>query len=147
MKINTQSNHKERGQSMVELALTMTILMVLLAGTIDLGRAFFTWLTMRDAAQDGASYGAMEPTQDAKIQDRIKYNIYDILRDPAADVLINVAFSSGQRCLGTNPTTITVSITYKNFPITMPLLGTVLGSQTIPIQATIKDTVIRPACK
>jgi hypothetical protein len=39
-----QIKQKERGQSMVELALTITFLMALLAGTIDLGRAFFTLL-------------------------------------------------------------------------------------------------------
>ncbi len=55
------SKPKEHGQSLVELALTITILMVLLAGTIDLGRAFFTWLAMRDAAQEGASFGSINP--------------------------------------------------------------------------------------
>ncbi len=45
MKSENQPKQKEYGQSMVELALTITFLMVLLAGTIDLGRAFFTWLT------------------------------------------------------------------------------------------------------
>ena len=61
MKITNQNHQNERGQSMVELALTITFLMILLAGTIDLGRAFFTWQALRDAAQEGASYGSFKP--------------------------------------------------------------------------------------
>ena len=56
-----RSEPREDGQSMVELALTLTFLLILLAGTMDLGRAFFTWIEMRDAAQEGAVYGSLCP--------------------------------------------------------------------------------------
>jgi len=54
MKKNPKNHPSEHGQSMVELALTITILMILLAGVIDMGRAFFTYMAMRDAAQNPA---------------------------------------------------------------------------------------------
>jgi Flp pilus assembly protein TadG len=51
----------ERGQSLVELTLTFMILLVLLGGVLDLGRALFTFVALRDAAQEGAVYGSIQP--------------------------------------------------------------------------------------
>ncbi len=61
MRSAIQSRQKEWGQSTVELALAATLLMTLLAGTVEIGRALFTWLAMRDAAQEGAYYGSISP--------------------------------------------------------------------------------------
>lgn len=142
--------HNERGQSMVELALTVSILMVLLAGTIDLGRAFFTWLAMRDAAQEGASYGSYTASDTAGIEARARANFSDVINDPAALVTVHVDYS-GDLCLDPNlpppnVNTLTVNIDYDNFPITMPFLGTLLGSQTLPIHAAVSDTILSPLC-
>ncbi|HBY06316.1 MAG TPA: hypothetical protein DEH22_00435 [Chloroflexi bacterium] len=53
-------NQKEQsGQSLVELAMSLTLLLILLAGLVDLGRAFFTYITLRDAAQEGASFASV----------------------------------------------------------------------------------------
>ena len=46
---------------MIELALSFTVLLFLLMGVIDLGRAFFALSAMRDAAQEGAVYGSLSP--------------------------------------------------------------------------------------
>jgi hypothetical protein len=160
MKNVIQFKPKEHGQSMVELALTITILMVLLAGTIDLGRAFFTWLAMRDAAQEGGSYASTNPsssdlscprplpTETEQICLRIwKPNLEQVVQD--SDAVVNVAVNySGPHCLSSDPTAqgkITVLIDYTNFKLTMPFLGIFIGN-TIPIRATINDSVIAPMC-
>lgn len=132
-----QSKQKERGQSMIELALTITILMVLLAGTVDLGRAFFTWLSMRDAAQEGASYGTIKPTDIPGIELRISSNLDQIIRPPEI-YTVSVSILT-QPCLGN---TIQVDIEYPEFPITMPFLGTIIGQQYFPIHATVNDTIL-----
>jgi Flp pilus assembly protein TadG len=153
----SKSNHpsrKEHGQSMIELALTITILMVLLAGTIDLGHAFFVWLAMRDAAQEGATYGSYDP---AITEGNIEAYIIalaktDAITDPAANVVAEVDFY-GDRCLGyhadpnslNKPNTIEVTVDYTNFPISMPFLGAIIGD-TISIHATINDSIIAPMC-
>ena len=143
----SQPKQRERGQSMVELALTITILMVLLAGTIDLGRAFFTWLALRDAAQEGASYGSAVPAATLPmIETRVRETFSDVVPDLGADIDVFVNFQ-GPRCLGNAvPSTIEVVILYQNFPLPMPFLGTIVGGQTIPIKATIEDSIISPAC-
>jgi Flp pilus assembly protein TadG len=139
-----RTKSKENGQSMVELALTITFLMMLLAGTIDLGRAFFVWLGMRDAAQEGASYASINPTDGAGISSRMEYNYDQVIRDPDADIYVEVTFS-GPQCLGSTPSVVTVEIDYTNFKITVPFLGMFIGD-TIPIHATINDTVVAPLC-
>src|SRR5512143_1254270 len=107
-----QSNKNERGQSMVELALTITFLMMLLAGTIDLGRAFFTWLAMRDAAQEGASYGSVNPNDVSGIQARVWDNLEQVVSSPSTMVTVNVS-TSPSPCMGS---TITVNVDYLTFP-------------------------------
>jgi Flp pilus assembly protein TadG len=126
---------------MVELALTITFLMVLLAGTIDLGRAFFTWLALRDAAQEGASYGTIHPTDTTGLRARVWDNLEQIVNNPPGNIAINI--SVNQPCMGN---TILLDVSYNSFPLTMPFLGTILGSQTIPIHATVNDTILTPAC-
>jgi Flp pilus assembly protein TadG len=54
--------HSERGQSMVEMALMMTILLVILSAVIDLGRGFFVYIAIQNSAAEGALYAAMNPT-------------------------------------------------------------------------------------
>jgi len=127
---------------MVELAIVVTILMILLAGTVDLGRAFFTWLAMRDAAQEGAAYGSIEPYNTAELQDRVIDNLEQVVNDPLNDIDV-VPTIPGGACQGD---TIQVDVIYKDFPITMPFLGTILGTQAITITATVQDTVLTPPC-
>ncbi len=133
----------ERGQSLVELAISFTFLMILLAGTVDLGHGLFTWLALRDAAQEGASYGSINPIDTGGMRARIYDNLEQIINDPPSNVVINISIIT-QPCLGN---TIQVDVDYPNFPITMPFLGTLLGSQTFPIHATVNDTILIPTCE
>jgi Flp pilus assembly protein TadG len=48
----------ERGANLAEAALVLPLLALLLAGVIDLGRAFQTWIVITNAARDGARTGA-----------------------------------------------------------------------------------------
>jgi len=136
------TKRSERGQSLIELAISFTFLMILLAGAVDLGRGFFTWLAMRDAAQEGASYGSINPTDVLGMQDRVWDNMEQIVGDPSSDIVVNISVIT-QPCLGN---TIQVDVNYPNFTITMPFLGAVLGSQTLPIHATVNDTILTPTC-
>ena len=133
----------ERGQSLVELALTFTILMALIAGVIDFGRAFFTWVALRDAAQEGALYGSTNPTDTVGIEERVRDTSYQPvdMTDPTT-VLVDITIY-GPYCLGSP---IQVYVTYTDFPITMPFLGTIIGSQTLTIHAKVTDTILRPTC-
>lgn len=144
-KLGMPLNTKESGQSLVELALTFTLLLLMLAGTVDLGRGFFTWVALRDAAQEGAAYGSIDPTEQ---EEDIETRVYDILLmsraipDPQANVTVTHQ-TTGPACLGS---TIQVTVEYSTFPISMPFLSTAIGRDTLLIRATVRDTILRPTC-
>lgn len=134
----------EKGQSLVELALTFTLLLMMLAGAIDFGRAFFTWLALRDAAQEGAAFASIDPTNMAEIDSRI-FNILEssnAIPDPRMNVSIARTIY-GQACLGN---IVEIEVDYPTFQLSMPFLGSLLGRETLSIHATIQDTILRPTC-
>ena len=55
---------RSRGQSVVEFALVLPILLLLLAATIDFGRLFYLYVAVNNAAKEGALYGARSPLCD-----------------------------------------------------------------------------------
>jgi Flp pilus assembly protein TadG len=124
---------REAGQSMVELALTLTLILILLAGTMDFGRAFFTWIEMRDAAQEGAVYGSFCPN--GNIEARVRDNL-----NPIYTYVVDIDkpdISTGSP--------ITVNVT-THLPLTVPFLSTVIQTDTVTIQATIIDSIINTSC-
>lgn len=56
---------RERGQSMVEMALAFPILLLILAGTLEVGKYFNDYITILDGTREGARYSA-----DGEITDR-----------------------------------------------------------------------------
>lgn len=52
---------RDRGQSLVEFALVVPILLLLFAMAVDLGRLFYAYVAVENAAKEGAAYGATNP--------------------------------------------------------------------------------------
>jgi Flp pilus assembly protein TadG len=63
MRWNTRgpSGQARRGQSLVELSVALPLLLLFLLGTLDVGRAFFDYIQMRNAVVEGATYGQRQP--------------------------------------------------------------------------------------
>ncbi|HZD56536.1 MAG TPA: TadE/TadG family type IV pilus assembly protein [Anaerolineales bacterium] len=132
----------ERGQSLMELAFSLMFLLVLLSGVVDLGRAFFTYMAMRDAAQEGALYGSINPS-DIEIKNHVLYSS-DMMQNTLTADEITIEWSDpASKCTGN---AVTVSIDYPDFPLTMPFIGTFLGRQTVAISASVTDTILTPSC-
>jgi hypothetical protein len=51
----------ERGQSLVEMTFGMLILIMIVAGVVDLGRAYFTFIALEDAAGEAALFMSAFP--------------------------------------------------------------------------------------
>ena len=64
--------NNERGQSLVELSISLVLLLVLLSGAVEFGIAFFQFVQLRDAVQEGALYGSMNPSDSAGIIARVQ---------------------------------------------------------------------------
>jgi TadE-like protein len=50
--------HRERGQSLVEFAISSIVLLLLIMGLLDFGRAFYFAVDLAGAAREGARHGA-----------------------------------------------------------------------------------------
>jgi hypothetical protein len=152
---NSQSSiklrKKERGQSMVELAISLVLILTILAGIFDLGRAIIAYLVLQDAAEEGIVYGISFPTDCNQITARIRGDVNTTLIKSQVNVAISIQDSSGNytscysipyaqvyagKIMHINITT--------NFPITMPFLGTILGEQSIPLVVTTNGVILRP---
>ena len=57
----------QRGQSLVEFALLLPLLLLILVLLFDLGRAVYYYSVIHNAAREGARYGIISPTDDAGI--------------------------------------------------------------------------------
>ena len=145
-KFNTQenglSNLTEKGQSLVEFAFSLVILLVLVAGIVDLGRAFFTYMALHDAAQEGAIHGALNPTDTNGIITRVRETSQHPV-DLMDTSIVSVGVEATGVCEGA---VMKVIVTYQDFPVTMPLMGSIIGSQTITLKASAQDTILRPPC-
>ncbi len=143
MKSFRQQVKEQRGQSLIEMAIVFTLLLVLLGGVFDLGRAFFTFMALRDAAQEGATYASIDPSNMTEIISRVRnasQNPVDLTNTTNVQVNVTIA---GAACMGTG---VTVNVNYSSFPLTFPFFTAFLGRSTFPINATVTDTVLRPPC-
>jgi len=151
---------KENGQSMVELAVSIIVLLIILAGTVDLGRIAFQYITIRDSTQEAATFASIFPNNNEQIFARALAGVTGSGVDPSRiEVTLSyqgsVTYSCqlGDACSSDVDTSATnevqvgdvieITVTDTAYPITMPLLGTFIGSQTINLSSTIQDVVIR----
>ncbi|MCL6432019.1 MAG: pilus assembly protein [Anaerolineae bacterium] len=63
------------GQSIVELVLLLPLLMLILVGCLDLGRAFSVWTVLSNASREGARYAALTPYDVFGIESRTKADV------------------------------------------------------------------------
>ena len=146
VKIKFQKNNRKRslrGQSMVELALSFTMLMFLLSATVDVGRAFYAYIAIRDAAQEGAAYGSLNPTDVPGIAEHVRTSSTDPfdLTD-LSSVNISVSWPDGAACAGSG---LKVVVTY-DLNFFMPLITMLVPSGDVLLTATMLNTIIAPPC-
>ncbi len=143
-----KSSKFENGQSLAEFALTLVAVLILLAGLVDLSRAFFIYMALHDAAQEGAVYGSIDPANVTEIEARVRATAqHPIDLSNLMDVSITVEYPNGNTYASVDGSNgIQVTVSYDSFVLTMPFLGSSIGSQTFALNAMAIDTILRPAC-
>ncbi len=156
---------RERGQSLVELGISMLILLYLLAGAAEFGVLFFQFVQLRDAAQEGALFGSTSPTSYSSIEARARgasnspVNLADASKVDVSIHIIDTATSTttlvwkNGAAQGTSSSTcenngIRVTVDFKH-QIFMPFMAPMLGRSsdpTIPLSANVTDTILSPIC-
>jgi hypothetical protein len=143
----------ERGQSLSEFAISLVFLLTLLSGVVDLGRAFFAYIIIRDAAQEGAVYGSIVSKEDlnafkSAVADRVEAAYLDPSNPSEVPIDINVMNVQtdiiGAACAAPG-NGVRVTVDY-SLPVTMPFLGAVIGSQDIQLSTSVEDSILSPIC-
>ncbi len=153
-----KTERHERGQSLVELAISLIAILYLLMGAVEFSMALFQYVTIRDAAQEGANYGSIHPADPANpsdlaavqaIKERVKATASDFV--PLADGDITI-LPNGPTCEGTTliggvpvPNSITVTVRYSH-QIFLPLVTPMIGTDHIDLTAVATNTVLNPIC-
>ncbi len=130
----------ERGQSLTELAISFFLLVMILAVGVDLGRMFFSFIAIREAAEEGALYGSFNPTDSSGIIQRVRTSSPRPV-DLSDTTNVSVSVSAGTCSGGTVVVTVT-----DQFKLTMPLIGAIIGTQTFPISVSATSTILTPQC-
>lgn len=170
MKNKMEPTQKEQsGQSLVELAISLMVIMLLLLGAVETSLAIFQYITIRDAAQEGATYGSFEPGDEDGIKYRTAAAASDILvidpcvgeddecsdeEDEDSEETENVSGKvdvnfNGSHCEGLEDgksNTVTVTVTFPHY-IAFPLVTPVIGTDTINLRASVTNTILYPTCE
>jgi Flp pilus assembly protein TadG len=147
---------KERGQSLVEFAISLLILLFLLAGAAEFGVLFFQFVQLRDAAQEGALYGSMNPSSYSGIEVRARaasdkpVNLNDPSQVHVSVFVDNTLVwkdgaSQGTTSVACEGHGVRVTVEYDH-QIFMPFLPQILNDSKIPLAATVVDTILTPVC-
>jgi len=140
----------ERGQSLVELAISLVVLLYLLSGVVEFGIAFFQFIQLRDAAQEGALFASINPPATSASDDANRLLAIARVRNAssqpidladASKVTVTVTVT-GSPCAG-NAVTVDVAFTHQIF---MPFIPALIGTNSIPLTGSVTDTILQPAC-
>jgi len=143
----------ERGTTLVEFALLMPMLVVLLSGVLELGRALDIWLVVTNATREGGRYASLSgrnPPMYANDIQSVTYNYLvkgfagrtDVEVPPASSVQVTgVPFcyeskKGGCPAPAAPGAKATVAVTV-NMPIYIPLVQSFFPSNPTPISGKI----------
>jgi Flp pilus assembly protein TadG len=139
-----------RGQSLVELALILPVLLMLVAGAIDLGRVWYSQITITNAAREGAMEAAVSPTSFEanqpcdKTTNRIMCRTLNEAEGSWVHVTpADVTMSCSPDCTpGTAvaPHTATVEVA-GHFSLVTPILVIFTGGRDITLSASVSATI------
>ena len=121
----------ERGQELVEFALTFPVLFLLLLGILDMGRATYYNSVLYNSAREGARYGIIYPDDAAGIETAARNLAVGLY--PADLTVSSARVSSGAA------DNIQVVLNYQFTPVT-PVIAQFFGAAVVTVtnQATMQ---------
>jgi len=143
-----RSTRSSRGQSLVEFALVLPVLLILVLMAIDFGRLFSSWVTLNNAARVAANYAAANPDEafgaGSDYETQVNKEGFASLNATCATAGVPPP-DFADTAVDTNGTThnmgdvATVSISC-NFKVLTPIISAVVGS-SLPITASSSFTI------
>ncbi len=165
LKAGQRRRPSEQGQSLVEFSLVLVFLSVLLMGVLDLGRAYYSYLALKDAAQEGAYYGSAFPqcvdadginndspacADPNNIPYRVRHStprgsLVD-MSDLAAQVTTTLPCGAASPCALLAGQSLTVTVTFR-YQLLTPFVGAIAQGQFLTLTAQSSAVIVRvPNC-
>jgi len=137
--VNKGRRVRERGQSLVEMALAFPILLLLLAAIVDAGRAIDAYISITNAVREGARHGAKYPTRVETIKIRVANEANgtgtNITRVDLTPDHVTVSYPNGSM-RGGNPIRVTVEY---DFPL---FFGGIVGMPTLHLRQSAEMVIM-----
>ncbi|MFO7743488.1 MAG: pilus assembly protein [Anaerolineae bacterium] len=130
-----ERNQPQRGQSLVEFAIILPVLLIIAAGALDLGRLYFSYVAVTDAASEGAAYAAAHPRDESAVVERAR----DASTITAADSDVEYFCPTCPAVSSGDP--ITVTVTY-SFTLATPIVEAIVPGGVIPLRAVTTEAIL-----
>jgi Flp pilus assembly protein TadG len=141
-----EKDREQRGQSLVEFALLLPVLLIILAGVLDLGRLYYSYVAVTDAAGEGASYAAIHPpdpdgpSQDFTIAESA---VVEHIQDATGGLLegedLTVEIGYPPDIQGGAAITVTVSYTYT---VGTPIVSAIVPEGVLILRAVATEAIL-----
>lgn len=126
---------RSRGQSLVEFALVLPVLLLVLLVTIDFGRVYLGWVNLQNTVRTAANYAANNANEFATANPATLADYQEIVLQDAAANNCQLRSDAGVNDVADNPTfsgyelgdTATVDLTCR-FGIITPVISGILGN-------------------
>lgn len=137
------SRHRERGSAMVETAITIPILLLMIVGIFEVGRAYETWQVLTNAAREGARSSIVPSGNNATTTALIRRYMADgqLTRSGDASVVVNRNASITVNGTNIGATLVTVDYPFE-FIMLQPVARLVAPGGTVGEDITMRATAL-----
>ncbi len=134
---------RERGSAMVEAAISLPILLVLMVGIFEVGRAYQTWQVLTNAAREGARMSVTPSGTEALTTGLIRQYMADGQLSKSATAAVVVDKGAAINVNGTAVSASAVTVDYPfEFIMLQPVVRLVAPGATVGGPLTMRATAI-----
>jgi Flp pilus assembly protein TadG len=138
----------ERGATLVEFSIAVTVLLTSMFAVVEFGRALWTHNALTDAARRGARYATLHtPADVANVKNVVVYGDEAGGTQPVVPNLSAANVTVTYTDIGVNKGTVSVGITGYQFQFVVPLIGTTITMPAYSTTLTGESVGVLPANK
>lgn len=133
----------DRGAALIEAAVTIPLLLVLVVGVFEFGRAFQTWQVLTNAAREGGRMAVVPDADATAVQTRVRTYLSDGYLPNAATATIDVNRNATLTVSGAAVSASQVSVDYPfQFMVFQPVIRLLNPSSDTGAPLTMRASVM-----
>ena len=137
------SRERERGSAMVETAITIPLLLMVMVGIFEVGRAYETWQVLTNAAREGARMAVTPSSTEEVTTALIRQYMANGQLDKSATATVVVNKTASINAGGTAVSASLVTVDYPfEFIMLQPVVRLVAPGATVGGPLTMRATAI-----